>query len=373
MKLLKSLFLSFLALFTLLGSNALAYDPIVRDFISVRALGMGNVRYTTGLYDENFFANPARATDNPDNQFQLPKITLQAGSATVGTASSLLRSGSNGLSAFKDDVGKPLSLGAQVVFPAYYNNAFITDNWALAIGVIYSAQAVPLVSQSGVVDTTTLTQAGPAFTLARRFLDEHRLSVGVTGHAEFRASSAPNYSVQQFIGGTQVSDALKGGSGIGYDFDVGTTFKPHWTLLGLDYQLAFAVNNVLNGQYNNLSNKPLTGWLGDPLQTHRAWNVGISASKNELLFFDSVVFAVESTDNGNNIDGSFYRTLHAGTEAVWSVFALRLGINQGYFAGGFGIDLGLLDLNIATYGEELGLNAGTFQDRRYAVELGFQL
>ena len=372
MKRFKPLFIALLSLFILLGSDALAYAPILHEFTSVRAEGMGDVRYTTGLYEENFFANPARATDNPEDQFQLPKLSVEAGSATIGTIGSLTSSGSNGLSTFKDAVGKPLSARVQMVFPAYYNTNFLTDYWSLAAGMIVSAQTVPELSQAGTIDPTTLIAAGPAITLGRRLLDEHRLSVGLTLHTEFRANSKSSYSVQDFLGGTNISEALKGGNGLGYDFDVGTTFKPHWTLGGFEYLLSFAINNGLNGKYDQIS-KPISSWGGDPLQSNRTYNFGVSATKSDVLFFDSIVFAIESTDNGNNPDGSIYRTLHLGTEAIWKDLAFRAGVNQGYFTAGVGLDLGFFDVNFATYGEELGLNPGVLEDRRYAVELGFQI
>ena len=58
-----------LPVFALLGlalsPSAHALDQIIRPYQSVRSAGMGGVRITTGLYDENFFNNPARVTANP--------------------------------------------------------------------------------------------------------------------------------------------------------------------------------------------------------------------------------------------------------------------------------------------------------------------
>ena len=68
-----------------------------------------------------------------------------------------------------------------------------------------------------------------------------------------------------------------------------------------------------------------------------------------------------------------YKTIHIGTEEKWRALAARLGLNQGYFTAGVGLDIGFFDLNLATYGEELGMNAGTIEDRRYALELGFKI
>lgn len=373
MKLFKSILLSLIALNLFLSSNALAYAPILHEFLGVRSEGMGGVRYTTGLYEENFFANPARATDNPENMFQLPKITLEAGSNTIGAINTVSKAGSNGLASLSDQIGKPLSAQFQLVFPAFYSREFLNDKWSFAIGVIASGQTLPEISQSGALDPTTLISVGPAITLARRLLPEDRLSIGFTAHTQFRGSSKGSYSVQDYLSGTNISDALKGGNGLGYDFDVGTTFKPHWTLGGFAYQLSFAVNNGLNGKYNQLS-KPIASWGGDPIQSFRSYNFGVSATKKEhILLFDSLTFALELSDVGNNPGGSIYRGVHAGAEAVWMDLNFRAGVNQGYWTAGFGLDLGFFDVNIATYGEELGLNPGVMEDRRYALEFGLQI
>jgi hypothetical protein len=351
----------------LLSSNALAFNPIIRPFDSVRAEGMGDVRYSTGLYEENFFANPARA----DTEFQIVKLTAEAGTATIGAISELTKSDAS-ISDFADQVGKPISARVQLVVPGIYLKHFITDKWSLAVGLELSAQTAAEIGESGIIAPTTFMNVGPAVTLARRLLDEDRLSIGATLHTEYRASSNSIYSISDFLSGTDLSNLVKGGSGFGADFDLGTTFRPHWTLGGFEYELAFAMNNLAGGKYTNFGGK-IAGWSGDPIVTPRSYNFGVSATQKHVPFFDSIKIALESTDIGNNADGSYFRTLHAGAEALYGIFAFRAGINQGYIAAGAGVDLGFFDVNFATYGEELGLNTGDMQDRRYALEVGIQI
>src|SRR5262245_19629290 len=97
----KTLLFSLLALF-FITDRASAYAPIIREYQSTRSVGMGGLRYTTGIFEDNFFANPARSADNPENLFQLPKFTLEAGSDAIKTASKMLKSDSDGLSKFAD-------------------------------------------------------------------------------------------------------------------------------------------------------------------------------------------------------------------------------------------------------------------------------
>lgn len=355
----------------LLGTEALAYRPILRDFNSVRTAGMGNIRYTVGQFEENFFANPARSTENPENLLQLPQLSFETSSGTLSSIKDLISSG-DGLAAFQNSMGKPLSVRTQMVFPAYFSREFFDEKMSFGIGAFFSAQMIPTVSQSGQIDPTTAITAGPVINLARRFLEEDRLSIGINVRTQVRASSNSSFSIQDFLSGTDLGSAIKGGSGLGIDGDIGALFHPHWGLGGFRYEVAAAINNVLGGKYNNLG-RPIASWAGDPYRTKTSFNFGISAKKTDAWIFDHWLLAMETTDIGNNDFGSFYRTLHFGTEAAWSVFRLRGGINQGYFTAGLGIDLAFFQLNLATYGEELGLNPGVLEDRRYALQLGFQI
>ena len=354
------------------SSQAFALEPILRDFHSVRAAGMGDVRYTTGLFEENLYANPARSTDNPESKFQFPQISLEANSASLSAFNTLTKSGKNGLAAFKDNIGQPLSARFQMVFPAYYSRHFITDDWAFGLGMTVAAQTISEVSQSNTIDPTAFIAAGPVINLSRRLLDEDRLSIGINIRTELRANSRSNFNIQQFLSGQQISDVIKGGSGLGTDFDLGSTFKPHWGLGGFKYETALAINNILDGQYKNIS-RPFSSWGGNPFQSHRSYNFGISATHDKVSVFESVVTAIEFTDIGNNVNGSIFRTIHIGSEAKWKVLLARLGISQGYWAAGFGIDVGFFRLNFASYAEELGLNPGVIEDRRYAAQLGFEI
>ncbi len=354
-----------------LQPRAFAMDPINQLFRSVRAEGMGDVRYTTGLYEENFFANPARVTSNPEDRFQLPQISLEAGSDSLSTLSTLTGGGSE-LGKFGSAEGKPLSARFQLVLPAYYNNTFISDKWAMAIGFELAAQTQWELSQVGSFDPNTRINMGPAITLARRFLEEDRLSVGTTFHSEFVSDVNQIISITDYFAGTKLSGTSLGGNGLGVDFDLGATYDGPWSVLGFQFQFGLAINNILGGAYTNLG-RPVTTWPGNPTSSNRFLNFGASARREEVGGLDYVIVALEFTDIGNNPNGSAFRTIHFGTEAQWKVFKMRLGINQGYPTAGFGIDLHALEINFATYGEEMGLNVGDLEDRRYALELGFQI
>src|SRR5689334_25178572 len=91
-----SLFLGATAISTLLFTSqfAFALDQIIRPYQSVRSAGMGGVRMTTGLYDENFFNNPARVVANPYSKFTVLQLTpLEPNSSILSEGSSLMKGG----------------------------------------------------------------------------------------------------------------------------------------------------------------------------------------------------------------------------------------------------------------------------------------
>ncbi len=356
----------------LLSPTAYGYNAIVRGFESIRAEGMGDVRYTTGLFEENLYGNPARSTENGENEFQFLNTTVEVGSNTFSAASAISKSNENNLSGFAGQVGKPVSAHVQLIPAAFYKNHFWTDKWSFGVDMMVGAQALFEISNAGFIDPMALITAGPTVNLARRLLPEDRLSIGTNLHTEFRGTSGGSLGVLDFLNGTSIPTQIKGGSGMGFDLDLGATFKPHWTFLKCQYEIGGGFNNILGGSYTQLGNR-IAGWNKDPLATPRTFNFGVAARRKDLRFFDSYQLALEFTDIGNNAWGSPYRLVHLGTEERWKFIALRAGINQGYFTGGFGFDLKFFELNFATYAEELGLNPGIVSDRRYAANFGFKI
>jgi hypothetical protein len=111
-----------------------------------------------------------------------------------------------------------------------------------------------------------------------------------------------------------------------------------------------------------------------PPNQPRSGGVGLSAERPTIGILGDTIFAIELSDIGNNPNGSFWRLTHWGAEThLTSVFAFRGGFNQGYLSAGFGIDLKIISFDIATYGEELALNTGEQQDRRYALKVAIHI
>src|SRR5687767_6818884 len=99
--------------------TASANDSIIRPYMSARSLSMGGVRLTTGLYDDNFFGNPARVTANPKWKVELFNFLAETSSSTLGTVSDLTGSGDM-LEKIADTSGDNNHGRIQTSFPGFY-------------------------------------------------------------------------------------------------------------------------------------------------------------------------------------------------------------------------------------------------------------
>ena len=68
--------------------------------------------------------------------------------------------------------------------------------------------------------------------------------------------------------------------------------------------------------------------------------------------------------------------LHLGVEydfspSGWLKAQVRAGLNQGYFTAGASTLLGVLTIDVVTFGEEVGTTSTKFENRMYALKLGF--
>jgi len=351
--------------------SALASDEILSPFLGVRSKGMGGVIITTGLYDENFFYNPARATANPHSRLTLLQITPEVSANTISNYATLTGSGDTISNAF-NTTGKFNHSRIQLVLPAWYLAPIEGRKLAIALGLIASGQVNLGLTNQLSASGLALMDIGPALTISRKFLEEETLSIGFTTHLSYRASGSPELNLIKLLNkDTQLNQF--GGDGVKVDFDLGATYKL-LSFGGWDLNTGLAVQNVLNAQYKrNSSLNLLKDARGTVIESRRTLGVGVNLSRSDLFIFSDTSFAFEVTDINNNSSGSFYRLLHIGAETSLKIFKFRAGINQGYLCAGAGIDLRFLTIDAATYGEELALNVGKREDRRYALTLGLHI
>lgn len=367
--------MSFLIAALFLVQPSFALNGIVRPYQSPRTSALGGARITTGLYEENFFGNPARVTDNPKWKVQLPDPTFEFNVDGVNLAkkiSDLLKSDSDPLvqlSSVTEDAGKNGHLRYEMTFPSIYVPHL--GKMSYALGLITSIQTDFDLRRSYQADLTAFGDVGPVLSVGRK-IDiagvENALAVGINIHAMGRISSNRAYDLISFTKGQKFTF----GRGINIDGDLGGTYLLPVTFQDWSFTTGLAINNVAGGRYKTFGSDSSI-LVGPAAENPRTLGFGGSAHKSELWKFTDAVFALEFTDIGNNTNGSLFRTVHLGGEVRYGVLSPRLGLNQGYFTGGLGVNLKVLTLDLATYGEEMGLNVGSMEDRRYVVRLAFQI
>ncbi len=355
----------------LFSTSVYALDGIIRPYQSVRSAAMGGVRMTTGLYDENFFNNPARVTANPASEFTLIQITpIETTSNTIKEISSI-SNGNDPLKSLTNNAGKNIHDRLQIVLPAFYWAATEERKLAFALGMITSLQIDADIRQSYQTSLDGILDIGPTLTIGRKFLAHDELSIGINTHLTYRVGTSPNFSLVDYVRGSSLGIKSIGGEGSMIDFDLGSTYKlGEWNNFVLS--MGGAIQNILGGNYSNLKFTPLKIGSLPPAQP-RSYGLGVSVTRSSWVFFTDTALAFEVTDIHNNPDGSVFKLLHLGGETHWKSFAFRAGLNQGYWTAGLGIDFRFITLDLASYGEEMGLNAGTLEDRRYTLNLGLHI
>jgi len=148
---------------------------------------------------------------------------------------------------------------------------------------------------------------------------------------------------------------LNEGSGISADIGVLYTL-PFVSVVDMD--VGFAVQNLPKMD------------MGDALDIDTQVNMGLALKKKLARF--GFIGALDCMDLSQNIgeDDDWGKRLHVGAEVKFPLFlSLQAGLNQGYMTGGIGLDFKVLRFDLATYGEEIGEEAGDQVSRRYLEQV----
>jgi len=184
------------------------------------------------------------------------------------------------------------------------------------------------------------------------------LRVGLSVKAINRQSLMEQYTAEDLVEEDfeeMVRDDLNEGSGISADIGVLYTL-PFVSIVDMD--VGFAVQNLPKMD------------MGDALDIDTQVNMGL-ALKKKLAGF-GFIGALDCMDLSQNIgeDDDWGKRLHVGAEVKFPlILSLQAGLNQGYMTGGIGLDFKVLRFDLATYGEEIGEEAGDQVSRRYLAQV----
>lgn len=135
----------------------------------------------------------------------------------------------------------------------------------------------------------------------------------------------------------------------------------------------FVVHNVIGGEFS-LSQQVNKSATDVPSKMYRVIDLG-----SQYLLRDGEDFKIRTMIDFQNLlhpEITLNKSFHAGIEldyspSTWFKTQLRAGLNQMYFTGGASFLFGVLNIDVATYGEEVGTADSKLENRVVAAKLGF--
>ncbi len=368
---------SILSLASLLPEVSLARENQRWTHYGLRPLGMGNA-YVAVADDFNaIFYNPAGLArlKTWDMEFLNPYFVGSSNiSGLVSDAQDNLKSGSTNdtLDLIDKHTGENFGVGFGLT------PHFILPGFGVGLGLQASAEAV--FHRDVTVDLDTGIRAVLPIAFAKSFLQD-RLSIGAAIKLRGRAGVDQNFSMDDIEAfsssskssstpsnadaeGKELKDYVKAGTGYGVDF--GLLFTPTKVM---EPTLGISVTDLGGTSYSAYDVAGSS--LGAPDLQLPSVNVGMSFKpwRGEWSY---VMAAVDM--HSINQPFSYSKKFNLGVEGgLGNILKIQTGLYQGYPTAGLQFDIGLFNLRILTYAEELGTSAGYKADRRVAAQLKFLL
>jgi hypothetical protein len=254
---------------------------------------------------------------------------------------------------------------------------WVRPNWGVAIlpadlstDIGIHQQIGPMLNVNAYLDTTV------AYAYARdtRWLPKsHRLSMGATIKAIHRVHVGEAISAVQLATDTEVFQTQDANEGMTLDVDIGFLYDPPVSgfMQYFKPSFAFVVRNAIDHgfQWNfNLIDEN----SGQPPDLERRIDIGSKFDIPNLWVFDPhITLDVRDILHPN---WSYTKGFHAGMELYWTMYNWwkghwAVGINQGYWTAGIGARLAWFQLDVASYGEEVGTSETPKESRRYMLEM----
>ncbi len=333
----------------LITGNSYARELYNRN-MSVRALGMGNAFTPIARGMDALFFNPAGLAKTKE-------ITLTALKFKIGV---------NGIDAYEDAQDFDGDNYADTLRQFYGDNLWIgggavsgisTPNFAAAIydsfnvSADLSNPALPSFEVDFVNDYGIATGFGMELAPG--------LALGFVGKRINRAGSTVEIPVSSLasLDNDDLEEQLDN-RGLGYSLDVGammtfpTPVKP---------TLSFVMRDVGNTKFS------LDTGIRNP-PTDKSEMIGALSLELDVPGV-TITPVLEMRHIGSDEEIHIGKKLHMGVEVDLPGIDLRAGLNQGYYTAGVALNLGIIMLDFATYGVELGEYPGQHEDRRYVLEL----
>jgi hypothetical protein len=369
--------------FALLSSTAHAVDRIGlnynihQNYISTRAMGMGNA-FTAVADDYNvLYYNPAGLAFLKQKDLNL-KLEASGTPALLGFANEL-----------SDDLKKPEADQPNAINDTFTRNFGQNFNFRPVIGgtLVKPGWGIGFIPLDLSMDLGIHQNLGPtlaveayqdstlAFGYARKVggggaITDGDLGVGVTGKLVYRGYVGKDLPAPEFVVNSDYFSKKDANEGLTADADIGALYKLHTPEhVYLTPYFSAVARNVLD--YGFKSNLHLIDPNSqEPPKLGRRLDLG---SKFEGRKFWNLVpsLTCDVKDIGTDY-WTWLKGLHVGAEVLWDVSwwlrgGYRIGMSQGYWTAGFSGTFAWFQLDLASWGEEMGTMNSRKENRRYAL------
>jgi hypothetical protein len=356
---------------------------IHEEYTSTRAMGMGNAFTAVADDFSALFYNPAALANRTDGQL---RMFIRA-----GADSSSLKLFSE-IKTVKSEPSADQTQGYSDLITSHYGDHFyyriptigavwVRPGWGIAfipadlsLDIDDHRQVGPMLNLNMYIDSTL------AVGYAKKldwFGKDHVLSWGMTAKAVHRVYVGQELSAGELANGQSVLSTSDADEGLTGDVDMGTYWTPPvptGTFSFLKYMkpsFALVGRNLLDYGFKtdmHLISKD----SGEPPPLIRRFDIGSKWDLPKWWVFDPH-FSMDERDIGHP-NWSFRKGSHVGMELYWKMYNWwkghwAVGLNQGYWTAGFGARMAWFQLDLATFGEEVGADSEPKEDRRYLLEL----
>jgi hypothetical protein len=369
---------------TLLANSAIANIGPANDYtihqqyLSPRAVGMGNAFVAVADDPYALFYNPAGLAwlEHGNMNFgvgAMGDIDIPAFWGDLKEASDDQGNDVDEMTALlQANYGKHFSaraptLGAFWVRPNW-GIAIIPADLSLEIGI--NRNGLPAAGIVGTNDTTIAYGRGWNIKVGYG-----KLAVGATARAVYRLYSNKVVNAAELALKSDIFQEADAKEGLTVDADLGILYAFPKRDKGFFKKwfrptLGAAVRNVAD--YGFTSNMHLLGeQTGTPERARRRFDVGAKFDLKDWWLWKARL-AIDVRDMGHD-NWTLEKGSHMGVEFLWKVAGWwkggwRIGLNQAYPSLGFSGKLGIFQLDIATYGEQVRSSADKQQNRRYIAK-----
>lgn len=222
------------------------------------------------------------------------------------------------------------------------------------------------------VNVTAIQDTTIAYTRNFKIKKWHKhgtFNVGVTAKMIYRMN------VDEIVNATTIAveddffDMEDAKEGMTLDADVGFLWKGPWERY--NPSAGMVIKNIAD--YGYFGNMNLIGeGTGKPEKLHRTIDFGYAMDlPNWWIWSSKVAFDIRDVLHPN---WNFKKGTHLGVEFMWQVASWfrggwRAGLNQGYWTAGFTGEFGIFKLDLASYGEEVGVDGQDLENRRWMMTM----